>query len=87
MSGTPPVLSEAGVMDLLALDRDFDMRTVLDRSGYPPIKFRAQPWRAHKDIAFPPPADDAASCLEGLSGRHSPRTLCRGGRIYLAGTG
>lgn len=87
MSGTPSVLSEPGVMDLLGLDRDFDMRTLLDRSGYPPIKFRAQTWRAQKDIVFPQLDEAAASCSRDSFERGSPRTLCRGGKIYLAGTG
>lgn len=81
------MLSEPGVMDLLALDRDFDMRTVLDRSGYPPIKFRTQTWRAQKDIAFPPLAEVSEGCSGDSLNRNSPRTLCRGGKIYLAGTG
>lgn len=84
MSGSPRQLSDPEIVELLHIDRDFDMRTVLDRSGYPPIKFRSQTWRAQSDIAFPP---ETSSSDAGSDGHKTPRRLCRGGKIYVAGTG
>jgi hypothetical protein len=49
----PPQLPGRDV-EIISIDHAFDTRTVMDRSGYPPMKFRQQTWRAHSDIAFPP---------------------------------
>lgn len=84
MSGSPRQLSDPEIVDLLNIDRDFDMRTVLDRSGYPPIKFKSQTWRAQSHIAFPPKSSSPDATSDG---HRTPRRLCRGGKIYVAGTG
>lgn len=81
MSGSPLQISDPDVLNLLRLDRDFDMRTVMDRSGYPPIQYKSQGWRAQTHLAFPPCHDEKSKCPE------QARTLVRGGKIYLAGTG
>ena len=83
MSATPHQLSDSEMLEILSLDRDFDMRTVMDRTGYPPIGFRPQTWRAQSDIAFPPEAADSSNS----SNSGTPRRLCLGGKVYLAATG
>ncbi|KAF4458059.1 hypothetical protein F53441_134 [Fusarium austroafricanum] len=81
MSGTPHQISDPKVIEFLNNDRDFDLRIIMDRSGYPPLGFKSQGWRAQSHLAFPPPAKTDAQGLE------MSRSLVRGGKIYVAATG
>ncbi|KAK1830084.1 hypothetical protein QBC39DRAFT_116847 [Podospora conica] len=82
-AGTPPELSDPEIQQLLRVNHEFDMRTVTNRAGYPPIKFKAQTWRAHEGIAFP----QGSSRSDASTWVATPKPLCRGGKIYLASTG
>ncbi|KAM5361674.1 hypothetical protein ACJZ2D_012951 [Fusarium nematophilum] len=81
MSENPLQPSDPEVVESLDLDRDFDLRAVMDRSGYPPIRHKSQAWRAQSHLAFPPPPDADPQGME------TARRLIKGGKIYLAGIG
>ncbi|KAI3528607.1 uncharacterized protein CLUP02_13985 [Colletotrichum lupini] len=83
-TSTPPQLKDPEVQNLLQLDHNFDMRTVTERTGYPSIAYKAQTWRAQRDIAFPGDESDPDSDPIRVA---TPKRLCRGGKIYLASTG
>ncbi|KAF0329892.1 hypothetical protein K4K61_006266 [Colletotrichum sp. SAR11_59] len=83
-TATPPQLKDPDVQNLLCLDHNFDMRTVTDRSGYPSISYKAQTWRAQRDIAFPGGESESDADSTRVA---TPKRLCRGGKIYLASTG
>lgn len=84
MSGSPLQISDPYVINILNLDRDFDMLTVMNRSGYPQPQYKSQTWRAQSHLAFPPGQLPETPDSQGVD---MARRLVRGGKIYLAGTG
>jgi len=85
-----PVLSAGGdagrvaEFDLYSSDfvvTEFDLQTVLNRTGYPPLQFKSQAWRSQAHLAFPaePEVDD--------QGIERTKYHVRGGKIYIAATG
>lgn len=82
MSDSPiKYTEEQDYLEAPALDLSFDLQTVTNRDGYPPIRHCAQTWRAQRDIAFPPCPDADGQDLDVA------RRLVKGGKIYFAATG
>lgn len=85
-----PVLSAGGDAGPIAkfdlyssnfVDNEFDLQTVLNRTGYPPLQFKSQTWRSQTHLAFP------AELEVDDQGIRRTKYLVRGGKIYIAATG